>query len=195
MNMTSFKQELKLIDFSSKTSRLKRERQFTVEAKSKVFMIQCTHKKDERRIKEMNKGVKDTDQKRLKEEDTTKVPAKVEVTEQGTKKRKGGHVQEIDCSEEKAISNENSQIVKQGIITRWGLSCYIQSNGTSSKHFNDLMENDGILNEENDQKLKGDFLFPRIFAKECYDLELEVERESTVALDLIRFIKQQIDEE
>ncbi|GKC43345.1 hypothetical protein Tco_1061067, partial [Tanacetum coccineum] len=39
---------------------------------------------DERRIKEMNKGVKDTDQKRLKEEDTAKVPAKVEVTEQGT---------------------------------------------------------------------------------------------------------------
>ncbi|GJR86038.1 hypothetical protein Tco_0210049 [Tanacetum coccineum] len=39
---------------------------------------------DERRIKEMNEGVKDTDQKRLKEEDIEKVPAKVEVTEQGT---------------------------------------------------------------------------------------------------------------
>ncbi|GJU61252.1 putative ribonuclease H-like domain-containing protein [Tanacetum coccineum] len=39
---------------------------------------------DERRIKEMNKGVKDTNQKRLKEEDTKQVPAKVEVTEQGT---------------------------------------------------------------------------------------------------------------
>ncbi|GJV67016.1 hypothetical protein Tco_1482525 [Tanacetum coccineum] len=46
---------------------------------------------DERRIKEMNEGVKDTDQKRLKEEDIEKVPAKVEVTEQGSKKRKGGH--------------------------------------------------------------------------------------------------------
>ncbi|GJS33736.1 retrotransposon ORF1 [Tanacetum coccineum] len=42
---------------------------------------------DERRIKEMNEGVKDTDHKRLKEENTAKVPAKVEVTEQGTKKR------------------------------------------------------------------------------------------------------------
>ncbi|GJS83055.1 hypothetical protein Tco_0749596 [Tanacetum coccineum] len=39
---------------------------------------------DERKIKEMNEGVKDTYQKRLKEEDTTQVPAKVEVTEQGT---------------------------------------------------------------------------------------------------------------
>ncbi|GKA36404.1 hypothetical protein Tco_0722895 [Tanacetum coccineum] len=43
----------------------------------------------------MNEGVKDTDQKRLKEEDTAKVPAKVEVTEQGTKKRKGGHIKMI----------------------------------------------------------------------------------------------------
>ncbi|GJY56963.1 hypothetical protein Tco_0456078 [Tanacetum coccineum] len=34
---------------------------------------------DERRIKEMNEGVKDIDQKRLKEEDTAKVPAKSDV--------------------------------------------------------------------------------------------------------------------
>ncbi|GJT42493.1 putative ribonuclease H-like domain-containing protein, partial [Tanacetum coccineum] len=50
---------------------------------------------DERRIKEMNEGVKDTDQKKLKEEDTANVPAKVEVTEQGTKKRKWGHIKLI----------------------------------------------------------------------------------------------------
>ncbi|GKD47394.1 ribonuclease H-like domain-containing protein [Tanacetum coccineum] len=48
---------------------------------------------DERKIKEMNEGAKDIEQKRLKKkvdketpkkEDTTKVPAKVDVTEQGT---------------------------------------------------------------------------------------------------------------
>ncbi|GKB28143.1 hypothetical protein Tco_0867544 [Tanacetum coccineum] len=39
--------------------------------------------------------IKDTESKRLKEEDTAKVPAKVEVTEQGTKKRKGGHIKMI----------------------------------------------------------------------------------------------------
>ncbi|GKE42876.1 hypothetical protein Tco_1470160 [Tanacetum coccineum] len=50
---------------------------------------------DERMIKEMNEGVKDSDQKRLKEEDTKKVPVKVEVTEQGIKKRKGGHIKMI----------------------------------------------------------------------------------------------------
>ncbi|GKE43483.1 hypothetical protein Tco_1470767 [Tanacetum coccineum] len=39
---------------------------------------------DEKGIKEMNERVKDTDQERLKEEDTAKVHAKVEVIEQGT---------------------------------------------------------------------------------------------------------------
>ncbi|GJS28331.1 putative ribonuclease H-like domain-containing protein [Tanacetum coccineum] len=56
---------------------------------------------DERKIKEMNEGAKDLEQKRLKKkvaketpkkEDTEKVPAKVDVIEQGTKKRKGGHM-------------------------------------------------------------------------------------------------------
>ncbi|GJY86285.1 hypothetical protein Tco_0500311 [Tanacetum coccineum] len=56
---------------------------------------------DERRIKEMNEGVKDPYQKSLKKrvvketpkkEDIAKVPAKVDVTKQGTKRRKGGHM-------------------------------------------------------------------------------------------------------
>ncbi|GJU30049.1 ribonuclease H-like domain-containing protein [Tanacetum coccineum] len=59
---------------------------------------------DERQIKEMNEESKDPKKKRLKkrvvnetprEEDTTKVPAEQEVTEQGTKKRKSGHVKMI----------------------------------------------------------------------------------------------------
>ncbi|GJY79673.1 hypothetical protein Tco_0485474 [Tanacetum coccineum] len=56
---------------------------------------------DERRIKEMNEGVKDPNQKSLKKrvdketskkEDTATVPSKVDMTEQGTKKRKGGYI-------------------------------------------------------------------------------------------------------
>ncbi|GJT19616.1 hypothetical protein Tco_0878322 [Tanacetum coccineum] len=55
---------------------------------------------DERKIKEMNEGAKDLEQKKVaketpKKEDTAKVPAKVDVTEQGTKKRKGGHIKMI----------------------------------------------------------------------------------------------------
>ncbi|GJS29888.1 hypothetical protein Tco_0490508 [Tanacetum coccineum] len=60
--------------------------------------------KDERQIKEMNEESKDLKKKRLKkrvvnetsrEEDTVKVPTKQEVTEQGIKKRKSGHVKMI----------------------------------------------------------------------------------------------------
>ncbi|GKB57327.1 hypothetical protein Tco_0913513 [Tanacetum coccineum] len=45
---------------------------------------------DERKIKEMNKGVSDPDKKKkfVKEDVSTKVPAKQDVAEQGTKKRK-----------------------------------------------------------------------------------------------------------
>ncbi|GKF84185.1 hypothetical protein Tco_0249083, partial [Tanacetum coccineum] len=63
---------------------------------------------DERRIKEMNEGVKDTNQKRLKEKDTTKVPAKLEVIEQGTKKRKEGHIKMIARKKPRIQSNIDS---------------------------------------------------------------------------------------
>ncbi|GJS21596.1 hypothetical protein Tco_0450228 [Tanacetum coccineum] len=63
---------------------------------------------DERRIKEMNEGVKDTNQKRLKEEDTVKVPAKVEVTKQGTKNRKWGHFKMIARKKPRKQSDDDS---------------------------------------------------------------------------------------
>ncbi|GJS37020.1 hypothetical protein Tco_0535402 [Tanacetum coccineum] len=49
---------------------------------------------DERKIKEMNEGASDPDKKKkfVKEDVLTKVPAKPDVAEQGTKKRKGGHM-------------------------------------------------------------------------------------------------------
>ncbi|GKE56819.1 hypothetical protein Tco_1496004 [Tanacetum coccineum] len=72
---------------------------------------------DERRIKEMNEGVKDPDQKSLKKrvveenpkkKDTAKVPAKVDVTEQGTKKRKGGHIKMIARKRKRPQPDVNS---------------------------------------------------------------------------------------
>ncbi|GJS36101.1 hypothetical protein Tco_0534483 [Tanacetum coccineum] len=55
---------------------------------------------DERQIKEMKEESKDPKNKRVvnetpREKDTAKVPAEQEVTEQGTKKRKSGHVKMI----------------------------------------------------------------------------------------------------
>ncbi|GJZ74319.1 hypothetical protein Tco_0638465, partial [Tanacetum coccineum] len=53
--------------------------------------------KDERKIKEMNEGASDPDKKKkiVKEDVSAKVPAKQDVTEQGIKKRKGGHMKMI----------------------------------------------------------------------------------------------------
>ncbi|GJV41370.1 hypothetical protein Tco_1419810 [Tanacetum coccineum] len=52
---------------------------------------------DERKIKEMNEEASDFDKKKkvVKEDDTAKVPAKQDMTEQGTKKRKGVRIKMI----------------------------------------------------------------------------------------------------
>ncbi|GKE75645.1 hypothetical protein Tco_1537686, partial [Tanacetum coccineum] len=73
--------------------------------------------KDERKIKEMNEGAKDLEQKRLKKkvaketpkkEDTAKVPAKVDMTWQGIKKRKGGHIKMLARKRKRPQSNVDS---------------------------------------------------------------------------------------
>ncbi|GKE47112.1 hypothetical protein Tco_1478370 [Tanacetum coccineum] len=73
---------------------------------------------DERRIKEMNEGVKDSDQKSLKKrvveetpkkDDTTEIPAKQDVAKQGTKKRKGGHIKMIVRKKPRHKSNVDNE--------------------------------------------------------------------------------------
>ncbi|GJU97553.1 hypothetical protein Tco_1326824 [Tanacetum coccineum] len=163
---------------------------------------------DERRIKEMNEGVKDTDQKKLKEEDTTKVPAKVEVTEQGTKKRKRGHIKmiarkkprkqsDVDSDDEhrkclKIVTFKgtiDSEIMeKKSVIARLNkvsspdgdyLVIY-RANG-NFRAFNYLMENGIFVTWRMYEAME-------IYCKVMLDLGLEVERESTNSLRLDKFI-------
>ncbi|GKD91716.1 hypothetical protein Tco_1367223, partial [Tanacetum coccineum] len=68
---------------------------------------------EEIQIKEMNDESKDPKKKRVvnetpREEDTTKVPAEQEVTEQGTKKRKNGHVKMIARKRPRPQPDDNS---------------------------------------------------------------------------------------
>ncbi|GJX84625.1 hypothetical protein Tco_0335399 [Tanacetum coccineum] len=262
--------------------------------------------KDERRIKEMNEGVKDPNQKSLKKrvveetpkkEDTIKVPAKVDVTEQGIKKRKGGHMKmlarkkkrpqsDVDSDDEhrkclKIVTFEgtmDSEIMeRKSVIARLNkvsspdgdyLVIY-RANG-NFRAFNCLLEVLHIFDrqdlfhlydlvmeqyseitlegielilwgdlkimmessqEENDQSdfwddqqdweivtwrlyeacgvyilelkdgtvihmlVERRYPLSKDLLQRMLDLGLEVERESTAALDLIRFIKQQIGEE
>ncbi|GKD51632.1 hypothetical protein Tco_1280608 [Tanacetum coccineum] len=260
---------------------------------------------DERRIKEMNEGVKDPDQKSLKKrvveetsktEDTAKVPAKVDVTEQGTKNRKGGHIKMIARKRKRPQPDVNSDdehrkclkivqfegIIDSEVMERKSVIARLdkvslpdedylivyRANG-NFRAFNCLLEVLHIFDkqdlfhlydlvmeqyleitlegielilwgdlkimmefsqEENDQsdfwddqqdweivtwrlyeacgvyilELKDGAAIHMLVEKRyplskdllqrMIDLGLEVERESTAALDLIRFIKQQIDE-
>ncbi|GJY55861.1 hypothetical protein Tco_0454976 [Tanacetum coccineum] len=228
---------------------------------------------DERKIKEMNEGASDPDKKKkfVKEDVLTKVPAKPDVAEQGTKKRKGGHMKmlarkrkrpqpDVDSDDEhrkclKIVTFEgtiDSEIMeRKSVIARLNkvsspdgdyLVIY-RANG-NFRAFNYLLEVLHIFDrqdlfhlydlvmkqysevtlegielilwgdlkimmesstEENDQKLEDGTVIHMLVERRyplskdlmqrMLDFGLEVEIESTVALDLIRFIKQQIGEE
>ncbi|GJV49390.1 hypothetical protein Tco_1439602 [Tanacetum coccineum] len=186
---------------------------------------------DERKIKEMNEGVKDTNQKRLKEEDTTQVPAKVEVTEQGTIDSEIMQKKSFIARLNKVSSPDRDYLViyrangnfrafnylmevlhifdRQDLYHLYNLMLEQYSEttleGIELILWGDLKIMMKSSTEENDQKFEYGtvihMLVERIypFSKELLqrmlDLGLEVERESIVALDLIRFIKKQIDEE
>ncbi|GJS05818.1 hypothetical protein Tco_0322326 [Tanacetum coccineum] len=194
---------------------------------------------DERQIKELNKDpkkkrvIKETPRK----EDTAKVPAEQEVTKQGTKKRKSGHVKMItrkrprpqpddDSGDEhrKCLrivtfdSTIDSEIMEiKSFIARWykvsspdGNYLVVYRVNGYFRAFNYLMEGDLKImmessTEENDQELKdGTVIYMLVERKyplskellqQIIDLGLEVEEESHVALQLVRFIKQQLNEE
>ncbi|GJU86458.1 hypothetical protein Tco_1294004 [Tanacetum coccineum] len=220
--------------------------------------------KDERKIKEMNEGAKDLEQKRLKKkvaketpkkEDTTKVPAMVDVTEQGMKKRKGGHIkmlarkrkrpqpdvnsddEHIKCLkivtfEEPMGTSGHSTISWRYFISLIGkiyFTCMTWCWSSTQKlhYLKIMMESSTEENKQSDfwsdqqdwkivtwrlyeacgvyiLKLEDGIVIHMLVERRyplskdllqrMLDLGLEVKRESTVALDLIRFIKQQIDE-
>ncbi|GJS06859.1 hypothetical protein Tco_0363655 [Tanacetum coccineum] len=225
---------------------------------------------DERKIKEMNEGAKDLEQKRLKKkvaketlnkEDIAKVPAKVDITEQGIKKIKGGLMKmlarkrkrpqsDVDSEHRKCLKivtfegTIDSEIMERKfVITRLNkvsspdgdyLVIY-RANG-NFRAFNYLLEGDLKImmessKEENDQSdfwnnqqnweivtwrlyeacgvyileledgtvihmlVERRYPLSKDLMQRMLDFGLEVEIESTVALDLIRFIKQQLNEE
>ncbi|GJT09168.1 hypothetical protein Tco_0843630 [Tanacetum coccineum] len=210
--------------------------------------------KDERQIKELNKDPK---KKRViketpREEDTAKVPAEQEVTEQGTKKRKSGHVKMLarkrprpqpdddsDDEHRKCLriitfeSTIDSEIMEtKSFIARLhkvsspdGNYLAVYRVNEHFRAFNYLMEQYSKITpedielilwgdlkimmesstEENDQELKdGTVIYMLVerkyplskeLLKQMLDLGLEVEEESTAALQLVRFIKQKLNEE
>ncbi|GJU17509.1 hypothetical protein Tco_1145475 [Tanacetum coccineum] len=234
---------------------------------------------DERKIKEMNEEAKGLEQKRLKKrvvketskkDDTSKIPAKIDATELGTKKKKGGHMKmlarkrkrpqpDVDSHDEhrkclNIVTFEgtiDSEIMeKKSFISKLdkvsspeGDYLVIYRANGNFRAFNYLFEVLHIFDrqdlfhlynlmieqyleitlegfelilwedlkimmesstDENDQSdfwsdqhmlVERRYPLSKDLLQRMLDLGLEVERESTAALDLIRFIKQQIDEE
>ncbi|GJX30316.1 hypothetical protein Tco_0238395 [Tanacetum coccineum] len=97
---------------------------------------------DERKIKEMNEGASDPDKKKkvVKEDVLTKVPAKQEVVDQGTKKRKGTIDSEImerkgtidsEIMERKSvIARLNTEIVRWRLYEAYGVYILDLEDGT-----------------------------------------------------------------
>ncbi|GJT86264.1 hypothetical protein Tco_1067981 [Tanacetum coccineum] len=231
---------------------------------------------EEIQIKEMNEESKDPKKKRVfnetpREEDTAKVPAEQEVTEQGTKKRKSGHVKMIAKKRPRPQPDDDSNDEHRKCLRIVTFESTIDSEIMETKSFvsklhkvssldgdylvvyrvnghfrafNYLMEvlhifdrqdlfhlydlvmkqyskitPEGIelilwgdlkimmesSTEENDKELKDGTVIHMLverrypLSKELLqrmlDLGLEVEEESIVALHLVRFIKQQLNEE
>ncbi|GJS99205.1 hypothetical protein Tco_0820375 [Tanacetum coccineum] len=203
---------------------------------------------DEKQIKEMNEESKDPEKKRLNkrvvnEEDTAKVLAEQEVTEQGTKKRKSGHVKMIarkrprpqpdddsDDEHKKCLriitfeSTIDSEIMEiRSFIARLhkvsspdGNYLVVYRVNGHFRAFNYLMENNqqeweiirwtlyeayGVcILELKDgtviyMLVERKYPLSKKLLQQMLDLGLEVEEESTAALQLVRFIKQQLNEE
>ncbi|GKE36069.1 hypothetical protein Tco_1455391 [Tanacetum coccineum] len=196
---------------------------------------------EEIQIKEMNEESKDPKKKRVvnetpREEDTTKVSAEQEVTEQGTKKRKSGHVKMIarkrsrpqpdDDSDDEhrkclrivtfEMMKQYSEITPEGIeLILWGDLKIIMESSAEENDQGDAWNNQqewevfrwrlyeacGVCILELKDGTVIHMLVERRYplSKELLqrmlDLGLEVEEESTTALNLVRFIKQQLNEE
>ncbi|GJX42434.1 hypothetical protein Tco_0257424 [Tanacetum coccineum] len=167
---------------------------------------------DERMIKEMNeKGIDYLKNESVKEESKE---------EEGTKKRKSGHIKMIARKKPRKQSDDDSDdkhrkclkivtfegildseiMEKKSIITRLdkvsspdGDYLVIYKANGNFRAFIYLIElEDGIVVH---MLVERRYPFSKELLQRMLDLGLEVERESSVALDLIRFIKQQIDEE
>ncbi|GKE80799.1 hypothetical protein Tco_1550799, partial [Tanacetum coccineum] len=136
---------------------------------------------DERMIKEMNE--KGTDSSK---DDSVKEEVK---EEEGTKKRKNGHIKMIARKKPKPLKDvdgdeEHRRCLK--IVTFEGT---IDSEIMETKSFISRLDKTGrLLLGVIHMLVERKYPLSKDLLQKMLDLRLEVERESTVALDLIRFI-------
>ncbi|GKE12606.1 hypothetical protein Tco_1416157 [Tanacetum coccineum] len=179
----------------------KEEREkFTIEQRAKFLHDTIVHvggkkhsefAEDERHVKELNK---DPEKKRLqkrvvnetqREEDTAKVPAEQEVTEQGTKKRKIGHVKMIARKRPRPQPDDEHRKCLRIVTFEGTIDSEIIETKSFIARLHKVSSPDG--NYLVVYRVNGHF--------RAFNYLMEVKEESTVALQLVRFIKQQLNEE
>ncbi|GKA18165.1 putative ribonuclease H-like domain-containing protein [Tanacetum coccineum] len=118
---------------------------------------------DERKIKEINEGASDPDKKKkfVKEDVSTKVPAKQDVAEQGTKKRKGTIDSEIMERKlfisklDKVSSPEGDYLCWLTIVNEKFKGNIQKATRSTYDSLGRLEDYDGILNRSNKSLLSG----------------------------------------
>ncbi|GJR03363.1 hypothetical protein Tco_0526347 [Tanacetum coccineum] len=121
--------------------------------------------KDERKIKEINEGVSDPDNKKkvIKEDVLTKVPAKQEVVEQGTKKRKGGHMKMLTRRRKRPqpdVDSDDEHIKCLKIVT---FEEPIGTSGHSTISWSWLVQDQTVLGKDYSNLLIADSLLKTIW--------------------------------
>ncbi|GJW05801.1 hypothetical protein Tco_1568224 [Tanacetum coccineum] len=200
----------------------------TAQRRSDKNFIAIGFAENKRQIKEMNEESKDPKKKRLKkrvvnetprEEDTAKVLVEQEVTEQGKKKRKSGHVKMIarkrprpqpDDEHRKCLrivtfdSTIDSEIMETKSFVSKLHKQYskITPKGIELILWGDLkimMESSTEANNQGwDNYLHASWKevpSHKELLQRMLDLGLKVQEESTATLHLLRFIKQQLNKE
>ncbi|GJU97884.1 hypothetical protein Tco_1327155 [Tanacetum coccineum] len=145
--------------------------------------------KDERQIKELNKDPK---KKRViketpREEDTTKVPAEQEVTEQGTKKRKSGHVKMLARKRPRPQPDDGSDDEHRKCLRIVTFNSTIDSEIMETKSFIARLHKlkDGTVIY---MLVERRYPLSKELLQRMLDLGLEVEEESTAALQLFTML-------
>ncbi|GJV25880.1 hypothetical protein Tco_1378575 [Tanacetum coccineum] len=122
-------------------------------------------------------------------------PKANDVTEQGTKKRKGGHIKMLARKRKRPqsdVDSDESIEIRQDSSLEGDYLVIYRANG-NFRAFNYLLElEDGTVIH---MLVERRYPLSKDLMQRMLDFGLEVEIESTITLDLIRFIKQQIDEE
>ncbi|GJZ85313.1 hypothetical protein Tco_0650652 [Tanacetum coccineum] len=156
---------------------------------------------DEKVIKEINKQVADASKKRVKKDDSVKGEIKAE---KGTKKRKSGHVKMIARKRPRPqpdddSDNEHKKCLRMVSSPDGNYLVVYKVNGYF-KAFNYLMEKkidhviSGTSTEWEFVQMETASSLSKELLKQMIDLGLEVEEDSTAALQLVTFIKQQLNE-